>query len=212
GVVLLLPHGYEGQGPEHSNARPERFLQLSAEYNIIVANVTQPANFFHLLRRQLTWPFRKPLIVMSPKSMLRHPKVVSSLEEFISGRFKEVIDDDFAVAAKTTKLLLCTGKIFYELLEEQQNNKRNDVAIVRLEQLHPFPFKQVNAIISKYKDAKIYWVQEEPENMGSWAYLLRTYKEVSFELISRKTAASPATGYSKIHGKEQEEIIKRAFS
>lgn len=212
GLVLLLPHGYEGQGPEHSNARPERFLQLSAEYNIVVANVTKPANFFHLLRRQLTWDFRKPLIVMSPKSMLRHPKVVSPLEEFISGKFKEVIDDDYAVTEKTKKVLLCTGKIYYELLEEQQNNKRNDVAIVRLEQLHPFPFKQVNKVLSRYKKAKIFWVQEEPENMGSWAYLLRTYKDVDLELISRKTAASPATGYSKIHYKEQEEIIKKAFN
>lgn len=212
GLVLLLPHGYEGQGPEHSNARPERFLQLSAENNIIVANVTQPSNFFHLLRRQLTWPFRKPLIVMSPKSMLRHPKVVSPIEEFTSGRFKEVIDDNYVDASKVKKVLLCTGKLYYELLEEQQNSKRKDVAIVRIEQLHPFPFTQVNNLLEKYKKGKVYWVQEEPENMGYWAYILRTYKDTPLEIYSRRPAASPATGYSKIHAKEQEELIKRAFS
>ncbi|CAN5458754.1 2-oxoglutarate dehydrogenase E1 component [soil metagenome] len=211
GLVLLLPHGYEGQGPEHSNARPERFLQLSAEYNIIVANVSTPANFFHLLRRQLAWPFRKPLIVMSPKSMLRHPKVISPIEEFISGKFKELIDDNYVKPENSKKLLMVTGKLYYELLEEQQNQKRADVAIVRLEQLHPFPFKQVNETLEKYKNAKVCWVQEEPENMGEWAYILRTYKKVNFELIARRPAASPATGYSKIHAKEQEEIIKRAF-
>jgi len=213
GVVLLLPHGYEGQGPEHSNARPERFLQLSAEYNMIVANVTQPANFFHLLRRQLTWPFRKPCVVMSPKSLLRHPLCVSPVEEFTQGRFREVIGDTYAQDKKVKRVLLCSGKIYYELLEAQQNGKRDDVAIVRVEQLHPFPTKQVDAELAKYnKKAELFWVQEEPENMGAWSYVLRSFRHVPMEVISRKPSASPATGYAKVHAKEQEEIIRKSFA
>ncbi|MDN4165751.1 2-oxoglutarate dehydrogenase E1 component [Cytophagales bacterium LB-30] len=213
GMVLLLPHGYEGQGPEHSNARPERFLQLSAEYNVVVANITTPANFFHALRRQLAWEFRKPLIVMSPKSLLRHPSVVSDVSEFTKGSFQEVIDDTYATAKGIKKVLLCSGKIYYDLLEKQQADKRKDVAIVRVEQLHPFPKNQIQKLLAKYKGAKVYWVQEEPQNMGYWAYMLRmTYKEVDFEdVISRKPSASPATGYGKMHAKEQEAILNKAF-
>ena len=211
GVVLLLPHGYEGQGPEHSNARPERFLQLSANYNIIVANITVPANLFHILRRQLAWPFRKPLIIMSPKSLLRHPKVISPVEDFMKGGFQEVIADNYVTTRSVKRVILCTGKIYYELLEEQQNKKRKDVAIIRIEQLHPFPKTQVKKLLDKYKDAEIYWVQEEPENMGSWAYLLRTIPEVSMKLVSRRASASPAIGYGKMHEKEQAEIINKAF-
>jgi 2-oxoglutarate dehydrogenase E1 component len=212
GLVMLLPHGYEGQGPEHSNARPERFLQLAAEYNIVVANVTIPANFFHLLRRQLAWPFRKPLVVMSPKSMLRHPLCISPMEEFTKGTFKEVIGDEQIKGKNVKKVLLCSGKLYYELLEERQNNKREDVAIIRLEQLHPFPAKQLYAILANYnKNAKVCWVQEEPENMGAWSYLLRAYKYTAMELISRKPSSSPATGFAKVHAKEQAEIIKKAF-
>ncbi len=213
GLVLLLPHGYEGQGPEHSNARPERFLQLAADHNIIIANVTQPANFFHLLRRQLAWEFRKPLIVMSPKSMLRHPLAVSPIEEFTQGKFKEVIEDTLIDAKKARKVLLCSGKIYYELLEARQEQKKDDVAIIRLEQLHPLPMKQLHSLLGQYdKKAKIYWVQEEPENMGYWTYIMRTYKYLPMELISRKASASPATGYAKIHAQEQADIIKRALS
>jgi 2-oxoglutarate dehydrogenase E1 component len=213
GLVMLLPHGYEGQGPEHSNARPERFLQLSADYNIIVANITEPSNFFHALRRQLAWPFRKPLVVMSPKSLLRHPKVFSPVEEFTQGRFREIIVDNFASPQKSVKkVLLCSGKIYYELEERREQEKRKDIAIIRIEQLHPFPEKQVTKELMKYKSAKVYWVQEEPENMGYWAYMLRTYRQVNMEIISRKPAASPATGYGKMHGKEQEEIISKAFA
>ncbi len=212
GLVLLLPHGYEGQGPEHSNARPERFLQLSADYNIVVCNITEPSNFFHALRRQLAWPFRKPLIVMSPKSLLRHPKVVSPLAEFTTGRFREVIGDKYATAKSVKKVLLCSGKIYYDLLEKQAQDKRKDVAIVRIEQLHPFPEKQVTKELTKYKGANFYWVQEEPENMGAWAYMLRNYRQVTMELISRKPSASPATGYGKLHVKEQQEIVTRAFA
>ena len=213
GMVLLLPHGYEGQGPEHSNARPERFLQLSAEYNVVVANITTPANFFHALRRQLAWEFRKPLIVMSPKSLLRHPSVMSEVSEFTKGHFQEVIDDSYAVAKGIKKVLLCSGKIYYDLLEKQQADKRKDVAIIRVEQLHPFPKNQIQKLLAKYKGAKVYWVQEEPQNMGYWAYMLRmTYKEVDIEdVISRKPSASPATGYGKMHAKEQEAILNKAF-
>jgi 2-oxoglutarate dehydrogenase E1 component len=212
GVVLLLPHGYEGQGPEHSNARPERFLQLAAENNMVVANVTQPANFFHLLRRQLTWPFRKPLVVMSPKSLLRHPSVVSPLSEFTSGKFREVIDDTYADKNSVIKVLLCTGKIYYDLFEEQQQSNRKDVAIVRLEQLYPFPEKQLDAIMDQYPNAKTYWVQEEPENMGAWSFMLRMYRKKPMDVISRKASASPATGYNKTHVKEQKELIAKAFA
>ncbi len=213
GLVLLLPHGYEGQGPEHSNARPERFLQLAAEFNMVVANVTQPANFFHLLRRQLTWPFRKPCVVMSPKSMLRHPMAISPIEDFTKGGFKEVIGDSVVTTKQARKVLLCSGKLYYELLEERQKSNKNDVAIIRIEQLAPFPTKQVHALLSQYdKKAKIYWVQEEPENMGAWSYVLRSYKYATLELIARKASASPATGYAKVHNQEQVDLIKRALS
>ncbi len=212
GLVMLLPHGYEGQGPEHSNARPERYLQLAAENNLIVVNLTTPANFFHLLRRQVTWEFRKPCVVFSPKSLLRHPKVVSPMEEFTNGKFQEIYDDESVKAKDVKKVLLCSGKIYYDLLEEQQNNKRKDVAIVRIEQLHPFPAKRFDEILKKYKGAKVAWVQEEPNNMGYWAYIYRTQSDkADFEVISRKPSASPATGFMKVHRQEQERIVKKAF-
>lgn len=214
GLVMLLPHGYEGQGPEHSNARPERFLQLSAEYNIVVANLTTPANIFHVLRRQLAWPFRKPLVIMSPKSMLRHPLCVSPVEDFTNGAFQEVIGDSYVTEKAVKKVILCTGKLYYELLDEQQQNKRKDVAIIRIEQLHPFPHTQLDAELSKYKNAKVYWVQEEPSNMGYWWYMVRALrnKHVLEDVVARKASASPATGYNKVHNKQQREIIERAFS
>jgi 2-oxoglutarate dehydrogenase E1 component len=213
GLVLLLPHGYEGQGPEHSNARPERFLQLSAEYNMIVANVTLPANFFHLMRRQLTWPFRKPCIVMSPKSLLRDKLCVSPLEDFTQGRFREVIGDTYAQPKKVKKVLLCSGKVYFDLLAAQQSGKRDDVAIIRVEQIQPFPTSQVDAELAKYPaKTKVVWVQEEPENMGAWTFIVRSYRSILLDVISRKASASPATGYAKVHAKEQEEIVTKAFS
>jgi 2-oxoglutarate dehydrogenase E1 component len=212
GLVLLLPHGYEGQGPEHSNARPERFLQLAAEYNMVVANITEPSNFFHLMRRQLEWPFRKPCVVMSPKSLLRHPKVVSPLSEFTSGRFKEVIADTFADPKKVKRVILCSGKIYYDLLEEQEKDNRKDVAIVRLEQLHPFPKNQLTKILDQYKKAEVVWVQEEPENMGAWTYMNRVFRGQLMQVISRKASASPATGYGSAHAAEHQKIILSAFS
>lgn len=212
GLIMLLPHGYEGQGPEHSSARLERFLQMSAEYNMVVANLTTPANLFHVLRRQLAWEFRKPLIIMSPKSLLRHPMVMSPLNEFIEGRFHEVIGDNYVEAKQVKKVLLCTGKIYYDLLKKQQADERKDVAIIRVEQLHPFPAKSIHLEIGKYTNAKTFWVQEEPVNMGAWSYIQRVYKYDQIQVIARKSSASPATGYSAVHNQEQETIINAAFS
>ena len=210
GLVMLLPHGYEGQGPEHSSARPERFLQMAARENMVIANVTTPANLFHLLRRQVTWEFRKPCVIFSPKSLLRHPKVISPLEEFTKGKFQEVYSDAYVTNKNVKKVLLCTGKIYFDLLEEQEKKKIKDIAIVRLEQLFPFPQKQLEYVLKKYGKAKLVWVQEEPENMGAWSFMLRV-SGLNLELISRKSSPSPATGYAKIHKKDQAEIVKKAF-
>lgn len=214
GLVMLLPHGYEGQGPEHSSARLERFLQNCAEYNITVANVTTPANFFHLIRRQLARPFRKPLVVMSPKSLLRHPECISSVSEFATGtRFHEVFDDAMVTdAGKVKRIVMCNGKIYYELLDKKRKDNREDVAIVRLEQLYPLPQKQLDAIFAKYVNADVFWVQEEPENMGAWRYLNSTLEGKKLQRISRAAAASPATGFKKLHDKQQESLIEKAFS
>ncbi len=214
-LVLLLPHGYEGQGAEHSSARLERFLNNCAEQNIQVVNCTTPANFFHVLRRQVARPFRKPLVVMSPKSLLRHPEAVSTIEELAKGRFQEVVDDQ-SDAKKVKRVLFCSGKIYYELAAEKAKNNRSDVAIIRLEQLFPYPSKQVQALLDKYKGAKdIFWVQEEPENMGAWGYLLRVlnkgYKGTPIDVIAQPASASPATGSSKEAAKRQQTIIEKAF-
>jgi 2-oxoglutarate dehydrogenase E1 component len=211
GLVMLLPHGYEGQGPEHSSCRPERFLQLSAEYNMIVANPTTAANIFHLLRRQVTWGFRKPCVVFSPKSLLRHPAVASPAKDFIKGSFQEVIDDVNAVAKDVKKVVLCSGKLYYDLIEVQQKKKIKEVALVRMEQLHPFPQKQLNAVLKKYKGARLVWTQEEPANMGCLSYIQRMLPGQAMEFISRKASASPATGYSKVHKAEQEKIVNQSL-
>ncbi|MCB9060791.1 MAG: 2-oxoglutarate dehydrogenase E1 component [Halobacteriovoraceae bacterium] len=210
-LVVLLPHGYEGQGPEHSSARPERYLQLAAEENMYVCNLTKPSNLFHALRRQVAIPFRKPLIVFTPKSLLRHKDCISNVEEFTNGKFQEIIDDSFAKKTKVKRVLMCTGKVYFDLLEKQLADKRDDIAIVRLEQLYPLADKQLKAILKKYSKAEFIWVQEEPENMGYWTYLLR-YKEFrGFEIISRKISASPASGFASVHKKEQEDIVTRSF-
>lgn len=212
GLVMLLPHGYEGQGPEHSNARPERFLQLAAENNMVVANLTTPANVFHALRRQLTWAFRKPLVVMSPKSIFRHPKVVSKMDEFTKGKFQEVIGDSYADKAKVKKVLLCSGKVYFDLLERQEKDARKDVAIIRLEQLHPMPTKHLEIELAKYPKADLYFVQEEPENMGYWSYVIREFGWARFKgLVARKKSASPATGFLKVHAEEQAALMNKAF-
>jgi 2-oxoglutarate dehydrogenase E1 component len=222
GLVMLLPHGYEGQGPEHSSARLERFLHSSAEFNWTVANVTTPANFFHLLRRQLARPFRKPLIVMSPKSLLRHPECVSDLHEFIGDScFQELLDDPTVgprSGKKVKRVLLCTGKIYYELMKEKTEHDRKDVAVVRLEQLYPLPAFQLQKIFKKYSEAEYVWVQEEPSNMGAWQYMNAIFlnKQIGLEMpldfIARKSSASPATGFKKLHDEQQERIVKRAFT
>jgi len=213
GVVMLLPHGYEGQGPEHSSARMERFLQMCAELNMVITNVTTAANFFHLLRRQLAWPFRKPLIVFSPKANLRHPGSYSTISEFISGGFKEVIDDGtIPDAAAVKKVLCCSGKMYFDLAERQQKENRSDVAIIRLEQIHPLPQKQLDELYKKYSKAIWYWVQEEPLNMGAATFLRMNLKNINFYIISRQPSAATATGYSKVHAKEQVQIIDTAFS
>lgn len=213
GVTLLLPHGYEGQGPEHSSARMERFLQMCAELNFTATNVTTAANFFHLLRRQLAWPFRKPLVNFSPKANLRHAGSYSTKDEFTSGGFKEVIDDVTVTdAAEVKKVLFCSGKIYFELAERQQKENRKDVAIIRLEQIHPLPQKQLDELYKKYSKAIWYWVQEEPLNMGAATFLRMNLKNINFYVISRQASAATATGYGKIHAKEQAQIIDTAFS
>lgn len=213
GVVLLLPHGYEGQGPEHSSARMERFLQMCAELNMVIVNVTTAANFFHLLRRQLAWPFRKPLVVFSPKANLRHPGSYSTVSEFAEAGFKEIIDDAFITQPETiTKVLLCSGKMYFDLADRQQKDQRKDVAIVRLEQIHPLPKHQLDTLYKKYSKAIWYWVQEEPLNMGAATFLRMNLNSINFFIISRQASAATATGYSKIHAKEQAQIIDTAFS
>ncbi|MBY0414915.1 MAG: 2-oxoglutarate dehydrogenase E1 component, partial [Bdellovibrionales bacterium] len=211
GLVMLLPHGHEGAGPEHSSARPERYLQLAADNNMVIANCTTPANMFHLLRRQIKWNFRKPAVVMTPKSLLRDPRASSSRDELVNGKFQEVIDDA-NTGKKVTRVILCTGKIYYDLYEKKIADKRDDVAIVRVEQLHPLPSIQITKILEKYKGAETVWLQEEPKNQGYWTYLLRFDLFRNFRLISRKSSASPATGFSNVHKKEQADIVTKAFS
>lgn len=215
GLVMMLPHGMEGQGPEHSSGRIERFLELCANDNMIIANCTTPANYFHLLRRQLVREFRKPLVVFTPKSLLRHPKVVSKLDNFTKENFQEVIDDSYAKATTVKRVLFCSGKIYYDLLERQQTEKRTDVAIVRVEQLYPAPVEKFQAIRTKYKKAtEFIWVQEENENMGAWPYYCRIFRKTDLDFtdyIARTESGSPATGYMKKHVAQQEAIINKSF-
>jgi 2-oxoglutarate dehydrogenase E1 component len=215
GLVMLLPHGYEGQGPEHSSARLERFLQACANYNITVANLTTPANLFHAMRRQLERPFRKPLIIMSPKSLLRHPLCVSDMTEFEAGTHFHEYYDDPEIGPKEVKglrkVIFCSGKIYYDLLERKIARSHHDVAIVRIEQLYPFPKKQLLAIHEKYANVETFWAQEEPANMGAWTYIKDLLSIRNENLISRKSSASPATGYKKVHDEQQEDILIKAF-
>ena len=211
GLVMMLPHGYEGQGPEHSSARLERFLQLCANWNIQVCNITTPANYFHALRRQLHRTTRLPLVVMTPKSLLRHSACVSKLEDFTHVGFQQLIDDESVKSKDVKRVLFCSGKIYFDLLERQQKDSRKDIAIVRLEQIYPMPEKEMDDVFAKYNGAEFCWVQEEPKNMGSWTYLLRREENFKLRLISRKASASPATGFSKVHAKEQLQIVDEAF-
>jgi len=212
GVVLLLPHGYEGQGPEHSSARMERFLQMSAELNIVVTNITTSSNFFHGLRRQLAWPFRKPLINFSPKANLRHPGSYSPMDGFTNGRFREVIDDTSVNAAKVKKVLFCSGKVYFDLEKRKESDQRDDIALIRVEQLYPLPLTQLEQLYRKYDKATWFWVQEEPLNMGAASYLQMNLKSINYGVISRQPSASTATGFAKVHAQEQAEIIETAFT
>jgi 2-oxoglutarate dehydrogenase E1 component len=213
GLVMLLPHGYEGQGPEHSSGKMERFLQMCAELNLVVTNITTSSNFFHAIRRQLAWPFRKPLINFSPKANLRHPGTYSKAEEFTKGGFKEVMDDDsIEKAPMVKKVLFCSGKVYFDLVERQIKDKRQDIAILRVEQLYPLPLNQIEALYRKYNKATWFWVQEEPLNMGAASFLQMNLKSINYGFISRQPSASTATGYGKIHQQEQTEIIDTAFS
>jgi 2-oxoglutarate dehydrogenase E1 component len=213
GIVMLLPHGYEGQGPEHSSARLERYLQMAAECNYTVVNMTTPANLFHSLCRQLKRDTRKPLIVMSPKSVLRHPRAVSSIDEFARGTsFRETIDDHDADPKTTKRLLLCSGKVYYDLILKREELGLKDIAIVRIEQLYPFPEKQIKALFKKYANADKFWVQEEPSNMGAWSFLMRYWRHEKIELIAREASASPASGFKKIHDEQQDLLINTALN
>jgi 2-oxoglutarate dehydrogenase E1 component len=213
GVVMLLPHGYEGQGPEHSSARMERFLAMCAELNMAVTNITTASNFFHALRRQLAWPFRKPLVNFSPKANLRHPDSYSPVSEFTKGTFREVIDDDHAGdPGSVAKVLFCSGKIFFDLSEYRKRNSIAGVALVRMEQLYPLPVDALNRLRAKYPKAVWFWVQEEPLNMGAASFLQVNLKAFSFGVIGRQPSASTATGYAKVHAREQAELVETAFN
>jgi 2-oxoglutarate dehydrogenase E1 component len=214
GLVLLLPHGYEGQGAEHSSARMERYLQLCARDNFYVADCTTPANLFHLFRRQMLVNFRKPLIVFTPKSLLRHPRAVSSVEELANGSFKEIIDDATAEVKKIKTLVFCTGKFYYDLLAEKEGKEREDVALVRVEQLFPLPTEQMIQIMDKYSHAKdVVWAQEEPKNMGAWSHLMMHFEEVSrfTRVAARRIYASPAAGSAVRSKMRHQQVIDYVF-
>jgi 2-oxoglutarate dehydrogenase E1 component len=211
GIVVLLPHGYEGQGSEHSSARMERYLQLCGVDNMTVADCTTPANFFHLLRRQMKRDFRKPLIVFTPKSLLRHPKAVSSLNEFVSGEFNEVIDDTIK-PEKVKKLVLCTGKFYYDLLAERENLNNTEVALVRVEQLFPLHLEKIQEVINKYPNVKEYiWAQEEPRNMGAASYMMERMDLVTLNIISRPYNSVPAPGSGTRDRRRQQRVIDAVF-
>ncbi|MFV0227230.1 2-oxoglutarate dehydrogenase E1 component [Empedobacter falsenii] len=212
GLVMLLPHGYEGQGAEHSSARLERFLQMCAGNNMFVANITTPANFFHALRRQVVTDYRKPLVVMSPKSLLRHPSAVSSLADFTNGGFQEIIEDVTVDAKKVKKVVFCSGKIYYDLDKKRQELGDKETAIIRLEQLYPLNEEKVDTIISKFGDARLVWAQEEPENMGAWMYILRKLRKYPFDVVSPAESAATAPGSSKRWAAIYEEVINKVFN
>jgi 2-oxoglutarate dehydrogenase E1 component len=212
GIVMFLPHGYEGQGAEHSSGRMERFLANSAENNIQVVNCTTPANFFHVLRRQLHRPFRKPLVIFTPKSLLRHPLAVSQIDDFTNARFREVIDDVFVKPEHVQKVILCTGKIYYDLHEHRTREKIDDVALIRLEQIYPLPMQQLSELRQKYSSAAEWvWAQEEPVNMGAWTFIMRKLQAFSLKVISRSESSAPATGSPRRHEKQQKSIIQKVF-
>ncbi|MFT5581825.1 MAG: 2-oxoglutarate dehydrogenase E1 component, partial [Psychromonas sp.] len=214
GLVMLLPHGYEGQGAEHSSGRIERFLQQSADYNIQVANTSTPANHFHLLRRQLQRDFRKPLVVFSPKMLLRYPAAVSSLEDMASGSFQEVIDDNDAIVKNIDTVVFCSGKFYYEMKEKSVELGVDNMAFVRVEQLYPLPEKQIDEILAKYKGAKnILWAQEEPSNMGAWSHMAMSFRnKIPFVGICRPRGGASAAGSKTLHERRAKDLIKELFA
>jgi 2-oxoglutarate dehydrogenase E1 component len=231
GIVLLLPHGYEGQGPEHSSARPERFLQMCAEDNMQVANCTTPANYFHILRRQLKRDFRKPLILMTPKSLLRHKRAVSNLEELANGSsFHRLLYDDAEVLPnekirlvaddKIRRVILCTGKVYYDLHEERENRGIKDIYLMRMEQLYPFPARALVTELSRFVQAEMVWCQEEPYNMGAWSYVQPNIERVLHWIdahhrrpryVGRSASAATATGLMSKHLKELRTFLDEAM-
>jgi 2-oxoglutarate dehydrogenase E1 component len=217
GLVMLLPHGYEGQGPEHSSARLERFLQLCGDENIQVVNATTSAQYFHLLRRQVRRSFRKPLVVMTPKSILRHPDVASPLADFTHGQFREVLDDPTADPQRVSRVVLCSGKVYYDLLKQRQvAGKTQEVALIRLEQFYPWPADLLRQTISRYRSATDWvWAQEESQNMGGWSFvdprLRALFPKAPFQYVGRDASASPATGSKLVHDREQAELVQAAI-
>jgi 2-oxoglutarate dehydrogenase E1 component len=217
GMVLLLPHGFEGQGPEHSSARLERFLTLGAEENLQIVAPTTPAQYSHVLRRQVVRRWRKPLVVLTPKSLLRHGRCTSALEDLASGRFRRVIGDPHVDAATAERVLLCSGKVYYDLLKRREEGERDRVAIIRLEQLYPLPESQLEQALEGYGNAtSLHWVQEEPANMGAANYLTARFGQrllgrFAWSVIAREESASPATGSSRVHAAEQKQLLDRAF-
>ena len=221
GLIMLLPHGFEGQGPEHSSARLERFLQLCADGNIEVCVPSTPAQIFHLLRRQAIRKMRRPLVVISPKSLLRNPVVTSTVEDLTEGKFKCVIDDELNSKKDVTRVVMCSGKIYYDLLQKRNEDKIKDTALVRIEQLYSFPYDDLESILSSYPNLnKFIWCQEEPANQGAWfshrhrlqRVLDRLEQKHQINLVSRPAAAAPAVGLMKLHLKQQEEIVLKALN
>lgn len=224
GLVLLLPHGYEGQGPEHSSARIERFLQLCAENNMQVGNCTTPAQYFHVLRRQMCGaadgkPIRKPLVLFTPKSLLRHAKAISHLDDFTNGRFHEVIEDPSIPSEKVARILFCSGKVYYDLLQGREQRKADNVAIVRVEMMYPFPQEQIESILRNCPSgAEVYWVQEEPRNMGPWRFIQENLQPLldgtkrTLHYAGRPEGASPAAGTTKRHEQEQADLVADSFA
>ena len=215
GLTCFLPHGYEGAGPEHSSARLERFLALCANNNMQVVYPTTPAQHFHLIRRQMKRNFRKPLIVMTPKSLLRLPQAVSHREDLISGRFRHIIDDPSVIdPKKVRRVIMCSGKIYYDFVAHRETVQRDDVAVIRIEQLYPLRVESLERILKRYEGAELIWAQEEPENMGAWRYIedqLREKMDLSFPYVGREANASPAVASAKMHKQEQERILINAL-
>jgi 2-oxoglutarate dehydrogenase E1 component len=213
GLVFLLPHGYENQGAEHSSARMERYLQMCAKHNMYIADCTTPANFFHLLRRQMKSTFRKPLIVFTPKSLLRHPEAVSKIEELTNGQFQEILDDPNAKDKKAIKtLVFCTGKVYYDIIAKREELGRGDVAVVRLEQIFPLAVDQIKEIIASYPNVDDYvWAQEEPKNMGAYGFMLMNFDLVKLRLASPKAYSAPASGSYERSKRRQANAIAMVF-